>query len=158
MSHLLSHVKKYFSLVILSAISLLMVSCATPTLNVQLQAGEKLNQDRQGASYAVLVRFYQLTDPALFEKADVSSLFRQDEELLGVTLINKSELMVSPGIVTELDIPKIPESKYLGVVAFYRSANGAQQTAVKKVNAGKLPFSTKMQLVLSGNQLSLAYR
>ena len=158
MSHLLSHIKKQLSAALVVIFSLLLVGCATPTLNVQLQAGEDLNQDRQGASYAVLVRFYQLSDPALFSKADVTSLFRQDEELLGVTLINKSELMVSPGIVTELDIPKIPESKYLGVVAFYRSANGAQQTAVKKVNAGKLPFSTKLQLVLSGNQLSLAYR
>jgi type VI secretion system protein VasD len=158
MSTVLSCINKNTSLVFLFSISLFFSGCATPALNIQLQASDELNQDRQGASYAVLVRFYQLSDPSLFEKADVTALFRQDDDLLGLTLAGKSELMVSPGIATELNIPKIPESKYLGVVAFYRSANGAQQIAVKKVNAGKLQFSTKLQLELSGNQLSLAYR
>ena len=158
MSLFLSRTKKFLVLSSLVITSLIFVGCATPTLNIQLQASDELNQDRQGASYAVLVRFYQLSDPSLFEKADVTALFRQDDDILGLTMVNKSELMVSPGIVTELDIPKIPESKYLGVVAFYRTAGGTKQVAMKKVNAGKLKFSTKLQLELSGNELSLAYR
>jgi len=158
MSNFSLSLKKKLTVLMLVSVSTFFVGCATPTLNVNLQASEKLNQDRQGSSYAVLVRFYQLSDPSLFEKADPTSLFRLDDDLLGVSLVNKSELMVSPGMVTELDIPKISESKYLGVVAFYRSTNGEKQTAVKKVNSGKLPFSTKLQLQLSGNQLLLAYR
>jgi type VI secretion system protein VasD len=137
---------------------LFFTSCATSSLNVALQASDQLNQDTSGYSYAVLVRFYQLTDPSLFEKSDPSVLFNQDEERLGVTLVGKKEMMVEPGLTAELSIPKVPESKYLGVVAFFRDARTGQQHVVKKVNYGKLPFSTKLELALVKNQVSLQYR
>ncbi len=157
MSSVLSRLQK-FQASLSFAFLLALTGCATPSLNVELRADEVLNQDKQGASYAVLVRFYQLSDPSLFEKADATSLFRKDDDLLGITLLGKEELMVSPGLRTELNIPKVDDSKYLGVVAFYRSAAGAQQTAVKKINAGKIPFSTKLELALAGNKLSMVYR
>jgi type VI secretion system protein VasD len=125
---------------------------------VQLEAQTQLNQDAQGDSYSVLVRFYQLTDPAIFERASKSSLLNDDESLLGVTLVGKEELMVSPGLVTELNIPKVEETKYLGVVAFYRDANSDHQMAVKKVKSGKIAKSTKLDLVLSNNELFLTYQ
>lgn len=136
---------------------LLMSGCSAPSLKVQLVAEEALNQDVQGDSYSVLVRFYQLTDPAIFENASVSSLFHEDESLLGLTLVGKEELMVSPGLVTQLEMPKIEETKYMGVVAFYRDSSSKNQLAVKKVKSGKLARTTKLDLLMSNNEIFLSY-
>jgi type VI secretion system protein VasD len=140
------------------SVILFFASCASSSLDVSLQASDQLNQDATGYSYAVLVRFYQLTDPSLFEKSDVSVLFNQDEERLGVTLVGKKEMMIEPGLRAELSIPKVSESKHLGVVAFFRDAKTGQQHVSKKVNYGKIPFSTKLELTLVKNQISLQYR
>lgn len=135
-----------------------LTGCATPSLNISLAADEHLNPDRQGNSYSVLVRFYQLNDPSIFENSNTGTLLRQDESVLGATLVEKKELMVTPGLVSEISIPKLPASKYLGVAAFFRSGNNELQLAYKKVNAGKLKFSTQLQLQLEGDELQLAYR
>jgi len=149
---------RLISILISTALTLLCFGCATPTLNVDVSASETLNQDTTGASYSVLVRFYQLSDPSLFEKASVSSLFRQDDEILSATLVGKKELMVAPNTKTLLEFPKDPASKYIGVAAFYRDTKSNQQIAVKKVNYGKLKFSTKLQLELVDNNIFLAYQ
>ncbi|TCS41288.1 type VI secretion system lipoprotein TssJ [Reinekea marinisedimentorum] len=137
---------------------LFLLGCSSPSLKVQLEAQSQLNQDVQGDSYSVLVRFYQLTDPAIFEKASKSSLFNEDESLLGVTLVGKEELMVSPGLATELNMPKVDETRYLGVVAFYRDASSKNQMAVAKVKSGKLAKTTKLDLLLNKNELFLTYQ
>ncbi|MBU2862313.1 type VI secretion system lipoprotein TssJ [Reinekea forsetii] len=135
----------------------LFFGCSSPSLKVSMDSSDKLNSDATGASYAVLVRFYQLTDPSLFIKADASSLFRKDDELLGVTLVNKREMMVSPGHSTNLEIPKVSGAEYLAVAAFFRNASN-EQLVVKKVNSGFLPFSTNLNLALNDNKISLVYR
>ena len=143
---------------ILVFISIILSGCSAPMLKVGIDAKNNLNPDVSGDSYAVLVRFYQLTDPALFEEASVGALLRQDDELLSATLVGKKELMVSPGMTMELDIPKVKTSKYLGVAAFYRDLSSGQQVAFKKVNTGKMFSSTKLELTLEKNQIHLNYR
>ncbi|MEJ2042073.1 MAG: type VI secretion system lipoprotein TssJ [Reinekea sp.] len=138
--------------------SLLAFGCAAPSLDVDLSSDGNLNQDSTGTSYSVLVRLYQLSDPSLFEKASVSSLFRQDDEILSATLVSKKELSVAPNTQAVLEIPKDEASRYLGVVAFYRDTKSERQIAVKKVNYGKLKFSTKLQLQLVDNNIFLSYR
>lgn len=146
-----------FGLFILIAIGLLQ-GCATPSLNVVVNASDTINTDVTGESYAVLVRFYQLSDPSVFEKADVSALLRSDEQILSATLLEKRELMVSPGLQSSFELPKIDSTQYLGVVAFFRNAEDAEQLVYKKVNAGKLPFSTQLLLQVRGKEITLSYR
>ena len=151
------HLLRALSPVLLS-ISIFLVGCATPSLKIELGASENLNSDSAGESYAVLVRFYQLSDPVLFEKASVSSLLRDDVSLLSATLVKKQELMVSPGMVSRLEIPKQNSSEYIGVVAFYRDVASDNQKVLRKVNSGRVPFSTRLSLDLQANVVTLNYR
>ncbi|EAR09299.1 type VI secretion system lipoprotein TssJ [Reinekea blandensis] len=146
-----------FGLLLVLSISFLQ-GCASPSLNVTVAASDTLNTDTTGASYAVLVRFYQLSDPAVFEKADVAALLRSDDEILSATLLEKRELMVSPGLESSFELPKVDSTKYLGVVAFFRNADQGDQLVYKKVNAGKLPFSTQLALQIQDKTISLTYR
>lgn len=146
-----------FGLFIFFMVSLVQ-GCATPSLNIAVKASETINTDVAGESYAVLVRFYQLSDPSVFEKAEVSALLRSDEAILSATLLEKRELMVSPGLQSSFELPKIDSTKYLGVVAFFRDAEGGDQLVYRKVNTGKLPFSTQLLLQVKGKNISLTYR
>lgn len=132
--------------------------CATPTLNVHVRASNVLNSDGAGESYSVLVRFYQLSSPEIFEDVTVKALLRQDEGVLGASLLEKKELMISPGMATNLKIPKVDAADFLAVVAFFRDDSSGQQMMLKKVNSGMLPFSTQLQLSLADNKLALSYR
>jgi len=142
----------------LLAITLFLSSCATTSLKFSVVANKNINPGVDGQPYAVLVRFYQLNDPAIFEKASYANLWKNDVDVLGVTLLNKKELVMEPGVSMNVTLAKADQTKYIGLVAFYRDFKKQQWKAVKKVNYGFIPASTQLKILLDDNKLDLQYR
>jgi type VI secretion system protein VasD len=110
----------------LLSIVALLAACAAPPKPKQFtlkgEGAQTLNRDINGRSLSVVIHIYQLKDAREFSKLtfDMLASGRTDSELLGSSLLEKSDAIVVPGgnfISTE----KLrDETKFLGIVAFFR--------------------------------------
>lgn len=138
--------------------TLLLLSCATPSLKMDLKSNSKINTAGDGQSFSVLIRFYQLNDPSLFERADYDSLWRDASGILGITLVDEKELMVEPNTQLSISLTKHQTAEYLGIVAYFREHQSAGWKAYRKLNHGLLKADTRMKVEIDGNQLVLGYQ
>lgn len=138
--------------------SVSLFSCATPALKIDLSSDATINTSSDGQSFSVLLRFYQLSDPAIFERSDYDALWRDAAGVLGVTLLDEKELMVEPSTSLSLSLTKHDAAEYLGIVAYFREHESADWKAYKKLNHGVIKADTRMEIELTGNQLFLAYQ
>jgi type VI secretion system protein VasD len=140
-------------LVVLAAMSLL--GCATPSLNFTLDSTQNLNLGDDQQAYAVLVRFYQLNDISSFENASYESLWKNDSETLGASLISRKELIVEPNTSLTLSLTKAKQASSLGLVAFYRDYDGKQWKTFQAISKSFLKRKTLMAIELTDSELTL---
>ncbi|WP_256976373.1 type VI secretion system lipoprotein TssJ [Burkholderia sp. AU28863] len=123
-------------------------------LNVDLSAREALNPDDAGRATSVAVRVYQLKDRKMFDGASYEDLLKNDRTVLAQDLQANLAAVLNPGASASLTQPMQADTKYVAVVAFYRSpGNGDGWKYViekKKLDADK---PLKLELV---DQLLLA--
>lgn len=100
------------------------------TAEVKVKAAPTLNPDLNGRPSPVVVRFYQLLSPDMFQNADFFQLFEQEQAALGPTSAGKDEFVIEPGQITTLTIPIKADVKNLGVVVAYRNYDKATWRAV----------------------------
>jgi len=115
--------------VLVVAISLVTLNgCATTpestpkSYEVRANADAVINRDISGQPLSVVVRLYQLKQAKEFNSLtfDLATSNRTDAELFGESLIQRSELLLVPGTTHISTQALAPETKYLGVVAFFR--------------------------------------
>lgn len=89
---------------------------------LSVSASPTINRDLEGNPLSVVVRCFMLKDKTEFSKLtfDFVSSGRTDAEMLGTEFLGKSEIVVVPGSIraTPEDMP--PDTKYVGIVAFFR--------------------------------------
>ena len=116
------------SLVIAACLGLL-GGCATTleppapkAYEIRADANTIMNRDIAGKPLSVVVRLYQLKQEKDFNLLtfDLATSSRTDAELFGDSLIQRSELLMVPGTTHISTQTLLPETKYLGVVAFFR--------------------------------------
>lgn len=117
------------------------------TVNVDLTAGENLNQDDAGRSTAVAVRVYQLKERKRFDAASFGELANQDTTVLGPDLLASTAAVVNPGGSASLSQPMIKGTEYVATAVFYQNVDKAG-TWKQVVVANKLPFDAPLKLVL----------
>lgn len=108
-------------------IILFLSACATPQqgpkqYDIRANAEPVINRDAAGKPLSVVVRLYQLKQPNDFNQLtfDLAASGRSDAELLGTSMVQKNEVVLIPGgqfIDKEL---LAPDTKYVGVIAFFR--------------------------------------
>ena len=106
-------------------LSLLSGCATTPTpkpYEVRAEANSVINRDISGKPLSVIVRLYQLKQEKEFDLLtfDLATSNRTDAELFGDSLIQRSELLLVPGTMHISTETLLPETKYLGVVAYFR--------------------------------------
>lgn len=156
--HYLTALFPKFLASVLVVLSTLLLSCATPSLKMDLRSTSEVNTAGDGQSFSVLIRFYQLNDPSLFERADYDSLWRDASGVLGITLVDEKELMVEPSTQLAISLTKHQAAEYLGVVAYFREHHSASWKTYRKLNHGVLKADTRMKVEIDGNQLVLGYQ
>jgi type VI secretion system protein VasD len=93
------------------------------TLNVDMKARAMLNPDPLGRPYSVAVRVYQLKDPARFQSATYDELLSNDKTVLAQDLQDNRSIVIYPGGSASLSQALKSETRYIGIVAFYRGAH-----------------------------------
>ncbi len=116
-----------YALVIAALLSLLNGCASTPVVEpkpyeVRANADAVINRDIAGKPLSVVVRLYQLKQAKEFDLLtfDLATSTRTDAELFGDSLIKRSEILMVPGTTHISTQMLLPETKYLGVVAFFR--------------------------------------
>src|SRR3546814_14263793 len=94
---------------------------------IAITATADANPDDRGRASPVLVRVYRLASPTAFENADYYQIVDAAPATLGASLIGMEEIVVAPGEVERMTRPLEPNAGHLGVIAGYRSPDGARE-------------------------------
>lgn len=135
---------------------LFLSGCASPSIVLNIQANESLNQDIGGQSYSVMVRMYQLRTAEEFHQADYQLLLEQNSSILGNSLVSVEEFIVEPGQQQSLEFPRESGADYFGAVAFFRRVDSDHWRVSGKLRNGPMkPATTRAELQLKDNQIHL---
>jgi len=126
--HFVSARRRFAGHYLLPAAALLFVSgCSSPpppppptVVNLTLTTATDANPTASGQGAPVIVRVYQLSSPAGFEKAEFFRLLNQDTATLGSDIVKKDEYLLPPSTTKTVNISPGPTVKSLGVFAAYR--------------------------------------
>jgi type VI secretion system protein VasD len=116
---------------------------------VDITASTATNPDAAGRASPVGIRLYLLRTPDAFRIADYFALTDDPQGTLGDSLVESSELFVSPGAAVSrpLDLP--PGAAFVGIAAGFRNIDGAQWRAV-------VPASGHIAVALDGQTVTVA--
>lgn len=91
--------------------------------NIRTEGASVLNRDDKGRSLSVVVRIYQLRDANEFSRLtfDLLAQGRPEAQLLGPALIDKTDVVVVPGSAYVSPGQLHNETRYVGVVGFFRN-------------------------------------
>jgi len=90
-------------------------------LNVDLAARASVNPDDGQRPCSVAVRVYQLGDRRAFDAASYDDLLKHDRTILARDLLDLTGAVVHPGAAASLSQPMKDGTRYVAVVAFYRT-------------------------------------
>lgn len=117
--------KRAFRLAFLIAALALLSACASgpKSFMIKGEGDPVLNRDINGKSLSVVVRIYQLKDAREFSKLtfDMLASGRPESELLGPALLDKTDVVVVPGGEYASTEKLLDETRFVGIVAFFRS-------------------------------------
>lgn len=103
-------------------------------LTLKVEASEVVNQDRQQRSSPVLLRIYELKNPAAFEQLDYFSLQDKDRALLGDDLISKGEYIIKPEEQRIIIKTLSADTEAIGFVAGFQNLSEASWRKVYRLN------------------------
>ena len=129
----------------LFAITLFSVGACSPppppppptVVNLTLTTTADANPTGSGQGAPVVLRVYQLSSPAGFEKAEFFRLLNQDSATLGSDILKKDEYLLPPGATKTVTINPGPTVKALGVFAAYRDFRNVTWRATADVPPNK---------------------
>jgi len=109
------------------------------TVVIDVRASASVNPDAEGRPSPVRVRVYQLADDADFSKADLTTLWASDSELLAASLISRQEFMLAPGDSTTRSMKLEPATRHIAVAAAFRDFRSAAWRAVEATPQPPVP-------------------
>ena len=98
-------------------------SSAPTQYTIRGEGDQILNRDISGKSLSVVVRIYQLKDAREFSKLTFDTLAsgRSETELLGPAMLDKTDVVVVPGGGYTSSEKLLDETRYIGIVGFFRN-------------------------------------
>lgn len=133
-------------------IFLILPACGEPAFQLSLEGSKTLNLDEAGGSLPLVLRVYQLSGKEKISNADFLSLWKSDKEILEGELLERQEITVFPGSVTEVKIEQKKNVEYLAVMALFRDPNGA---VWKKIIPLKNPKVKSLVISLKGKKIEI---
>jgi type VI secretion system protein VasD len=109
-------------------------------LELTLVGGPTLNPNTQGHASPVIVRIFDLSSTAAFEKADYAGLFEHPGESLQQDILAQEEVVLRPGDTQEHNRALPPAVKALGVAAAFRDLEHAGWRITVPIKPGKRNF------------------
>lgn len=99
-----------------------------PSASVQvvLDVADDVNPDASGRPSPIVVRVYQLADTEAFDRATFFDLYDRDRQVLGASLLARSEITLLPDTEKVVGQPLDPKTRVVAIVAAYRDIDHAQ--------------------------------
>jgi type VI secretion system protein VasD len=94
-------------------------------MDMTLNGAADLNPDGAGRPSPLTVRVYRLKSTTRLDGADFFQLFDQEKAVLGDTVTDREELVLTPGGRQELTAELPPDVHFIGVAASYRDIDNA---------------------------------
>lgn len=146
-----------YSLLICSVLTLM--ACSGQMVRVGISSNSTLNPDRKGVPLPVVVRVYQLNDKGAFESATFNQIWKNDEGILGGTLLTRNELILNPASKNKVELDRHEQAKYVGIVAVFRNPVDRKWRAMRELSdnyvSNKLALSSSFDVSLIGNTLHI---
>lgn len=121
-------------------------------INLKIEPAANLNADIKGNGAPVMLRVYELREPAGFNTADFFALFNNEKTTLGADLVRKQELLLQPGEAKTLSLSPDDTVQSVGFFAAFRTLDTARWRALVDV---KTHQTQTLRLKLDNNQLVL---
>jgi len=139
--------------------ALMLMACSGQMVRVGISSNSALNPDRKGVPLPVVVRVYQLNDKGAFESATFNQIWKNDEGILGGTLLTRNELILNPDSKNKVELDRHEQAKYVGVVAVFRNPIDRKWRAMRELSdnyvSNKLALSSSFDVSLIGNTLHI---
>ena len=110
-----------------------------------IKSSAQLNPDNNNRPSPVVVRFYELQSPGMFESAEFFALYSDEAKTLGKTLIARKEVQVWPSENRDITEELQPGTRAIGIVAAFRNLSSNKWRSVIPVVEGK-PVSAQVTL------------
>lgn len=114
-----------------------------PSMVVRMQGEAGMNAVDKRPNAAV-VRVYQLTSRANFDRASRAALWRDDTAALGNELVAKQELTLLPDAEESLKIGLAKSTKFVAVAADFYNPDGEAWRVVYPAKSGKKPVRIRL--------------
>ena len=135
------------SLFFLALVLAATVGCATlrpkPSVTVSVQGDSRMNVVNDRANAAV-VRVYELTSRANFDRASRAALWRDDSAALGGELVAKRELTLLPDAKESLKIGLQKPTRFVAIAADFYDPDGEGWRTVYPAKSSKKPIHVRL--------------
>ena len=144
-----------FRFFLLSVFVIFTAACASPPplpkphkLQIDITAANDVNPDVDNRPSPVILHMLELSAVDEFNKADFFSLTANDAAALGGDVLNKTEIILTPGSSKSLTLELKADTTNIGFVAGYRDIDNARWRVSKEVSTAE----TSQMSVEIGNQ------
>jgi len=142
--------------IVLSSAIMVLVSCAsapkTHGLDIRIAATEDVNPDLENRPSPIILHIIELTAIDEFNRADYFSLTLNDAQALGGDVLNKTEVILTPGSEKVVKLELDEKIAYLGFVAGYRDIDNSLWRLSQSVRPGKTDW---ISVNLAKQQISI---
>ena len=140
---------------LLSVLVIFAVACAGPAaipkppkLQINITASNDVNPDIDKRPSPVILHVLELSAVDEFNKADFFALTANDATALGGDVLNKTEIILTPGSSKSMTLDLKPDTTNIGFVAGYRDIDNARWRVSQEVSRAE----TSQMSVEIGNQ------
>lgn len=106
-------------------------------ISFQFNASSEVNPDLQGRPSPVILHVLELNSEEQFNRLDYQSLTQPSGAALGIDLLSKTRLELSPGETKPLPIELNPQTTFIGLVAGFRDIDNAIWRATVPIVQGQ---------------------
>ncbi len=132
---------RLFPFLILSLLVFGLASCGGApkkhSLNIRISASSDVNPDLNSRPSPVILHVLELSAIDEFNRADFFALTQNDAAALGGDVLNKTEIILTPGSSRETVLELDQQAVYLGFVAGYRDIDNSRWRVSQAVVPGK---------------------
>jgi type VI secretion system protein VasD len=146
--------------IFLFTLIILLASCAAappppPTvhpLEINLAATADVNPDIDNRPSPVIVHLLQLSAIDEFNRADYFALTSNDASALGGDVMDKTEIILTPGASKQVNLEVDQKVAYIGLVAGYRDIDNARWRVSQEIDPGR---NASMSVTIGNQQISI---
>jgi type VI secretion system protein VasD len=130
-------------LLVLFVSSFCLISCGSAPkekshgLEIRISTSTNLNPDLESRPSPIVLHILELTGIDEFSRAEYFSLSRDDASALGGDVLNKTEVILTPGASRDTVLILNQQTSYLGFVAGYRDIEHARWRISQEIIPGK---------------------